>query len=105
MDGVDPEIVDEIKHVVDHVFEVKEIGEVRVRWLGHRLHAEINIALDSNLSVEKGHAIACEVRHKLLHHLKYLDNAVIHVDPVSALGEKFHCIESHSHDGTKHSHK
>jgi cation diffusion facilitator family transporter len=105
MDGVDPEVVGEIRHAIGHVPEVKEISEVRVRWLGHRLHAELNIALDSNLSVEKGHAIACEVRHKLLHHLKYLDNAVIHIDPVSASGEKFHCIENHSHDGTVHSHK
>jgi divalent metal cation (Fe/Co/Zn/Cd) transporter len=106
MDGVDPEVVDEIKHAASHVPEVKEITEVRVRWLGHRLHTELNVALDSEISIEKGHAIAREVRHKLLHHLNYLDNAVIHIDPLSASGEKFHGIEQHMHDGSSaHSHK
>jgi len=32
----------------------------RVRWIGHRPHAEVNIAVDPQLSVEAGHAIAKE---------------------------------------------
>jgi len=105
MDGVDPEVVDEIKHALGHVKEVKEVTEVRVRWLGHRLYAELNIALDSNLTIEKGHIIAKEVRHILLHHLKYLNNAVIHIDPMNASGEQFHGIEQHSHGNSSiHSH-
>ena len=60
LDGVDPEITDEIRHTADHVEGVMEITDVKVRWLGHRLHAEINITVDSSLSVENGHAIAKE---------------------------------------------
>jgi divalent metal cation (Fe/Co/Zn/Cd) transporter len=59
-----------------------DVTEVRVRWLGHHLYAEANIAVDPELSVEKGHTIAEEVRHQLLHHVQYLSSAVIHVDPV-----------------------
>jgi cation diffusion facilitator family transporter len=104
LDTVDSEVVEEIRHAVSHIKEVKEITEVRVRWVGHRLHAELNIALDSNLTVEKAHSISKEVRHILLHHLKYLDNATIHVDPMSASGEQKHSIREHSHDGSTHSH-
>lgn len=92
LDGVDPEVVDEIKHAVNHTQGVRDVTEVRVRWLGHRLHAEVNVAVDPEHSVEKGHEIAKEVPHRLLHHLHYLSNAIIHVDPMSASGEKHHCI-------------
>jgi divalent metal cation (Fe/Co/Zn/Cd) transporter len=78
---------------------------VRVRWLGHRLHAELNIAVSPELSVEEGHKIATEVRHQLLHHLKYLSNATIHIDPVNASGEKHHGVTEHTHgDLPAHSH-
>jgi cation diffusion facilitator family transporter len=86
LDGVDPEVIDEIRHAVNHIQAVRAVAEVRVRWLGHRLHAELNIAVNQGLSVEKGHDIAKEVRHQLLHHLRYLSNATIHIDPLNALG-------------------
>ena len=105
LDGVDPEVIDEVRHAAHHVAEVLEVTEVRVRWLGHRLLADVNIAIKSDLSVEQGHQIAREVRHQLLHHLRYLANATIHVDPVSASGEHHHRIVDHEHDELpSHSH-
>jgi cation diffusion facilitator family transporter len=105
LDGIDPEISDEIKHAANHTNGVEAVNNVRVRWLGHRLHAELSIAVKSNLSVEQGHDIAAEVRHQLLHHLHYLSNAVIHVDPVNASGEEYHAMLEHAHDGLPtHSH-
>ncbi|MDF0667644.1 MAG: cation diffusion facilitator family transporter [Nitrospira sp.] len=98
LDGVDPEIVEEIRHAAKHVPSVEDIAEVRVRWIGHRLLAEVNIAVASDLTVEQGHDIAKEVRHQLLHHLPYLANATIHVDPFGASGERHHGISAHDHD-------
>lgn len=90
IDGVDPEVIDEIRYAVNHVQSVKEITEVRARWSGHQLIAELNIAVDSQLSVSDGHEVAVAVRNELLDHLKYLANVVIHIDPVHASGERFH---------------
>jgi cation diffusion facilitator family transporter len=105
LDGVDPSIPDEIRHAAVHVRGVKEITDVRVRWLGHRLHAEVNITVDSSLSVEKGHGIANDFRHELLHHLRYLSDATIHVDPATESGPEYHHIAEHSHEGLlPHSH-
>lgn len=105
LDGVDPEVIDEIRHAVNHVQGVRSITEVRARWLGHRLHAEVNLAVSPELSVIEGHAIAVEARHQLLHHLPYLSNATIHVDPANHSGEEHHCIADHTHDGlSAHSH-
>lgn len=98
LDGVDPEVIDEVHHYVHHVSDVLEVTEVRVRWCGHRLLAEVNIAVPSSLSVEQGHRIAHDVRHQLLHHLPYLAHATIHVDPASASGERHHRISVHAHN-------
>jgi cation diffusion facilitator family transporter len=97
IDGIDPEILDEIQHAAVHVIGVQEITGIRVRWLGHRLYAEVNITVDSSLTVEKGHAIAKEFRHELMHHLRYLSDATIHVDPASESGPEFHRIDEHDH--------
>lgn len=105
LDGVEPAVLDEIRHAAYHVPGVREITEVRARWMGHRLHAEVNIAVDSGLTVAEGHAIAKEVRHQLLHHLPYLSDATIHIDPEGESGEDYHHIAAHTHDDLPvHSH-
>jgi cation diffusion facilitator family transporter len=105
LDGVEPEAIEEIRHGACDVPGVEDVSEVRARWLGHRLHAEVNVAVDPDLSVAEGHAIAREVNHQLLHHLSYLNGAVIHIDPVQEAGEEHHRVAAHSHDGLPtHSH-
>ena len=105
LDGADPHVVEEIRHTATHVSQVKGVTEVRARWLGHRLHAELNIAVDPRMSVAQAHAVATEVRHQILHHLDYLSLIVIHVDPADQSGETHHRIEEHAHDGfAVHSH-
>jgi cation diffusion facilitator family transporter len=95
LDGVDPKAVDDIRETARQTKGVEEVTQVRVRWLGHRLHAEINVSVDSHLSVEEGHQIAREVQHQLMHRLSYLSNAIIHVDPLSASGEEHHPLTRH----------
>jgi divalent metal cation (Fe/Co/Zn/Cd) transporter len=105
LDGVDPEVIDEIRHVSSHVEGVEDVAEVRARWLGHRLRAEVNVAVDRELSVAEGHAVARELNHRLMHELKYLDMAVVHVDPAQESGEEHHRVGAHSHAGLPtHSH-
>jgi cation diffusion facilitator family transporter len=105
LDGVDPEIIDEIEHAAGHVPQVEGVTDVRGRWLGHRLHAELNVTVSPELSIEEGHQIAVEVRHQLMHHLSFLSNAVIHIDPANAPGEAHHRLIDHTHDGLPvHSH-
>jgi cation diffusion facilitator family transporter len=105
LDGVDPRVIEEIRDAASQVPGVKEVAEVRARWSGHGLHAEVNVAVDPELSVAEGHEIAREVNHRLLHHLVYLRKVVIHIDPVQEAGEDHHRITAHSHDGLPtHSH-
>src|SRR5262245_50563668 len=36
LDGVDPEVIDEITHAINHTQGARDITEVRLRWSGHR---------------------------------------------------------------------
>lgn len=106
IDGVDPTFVEQIRSTAKKVMGVLDISEVRIRWLGHRLFADANIAVESNLPVDKAHEIAGRVRHELLHNLNFLSDVIIHVDPINASGEKHHEINEHAHDDfPKHSHE
>ncbi len=105
LDAVDPDAVHEMRRTLKGVPGVVDITEVRVRWIGHHLHAEANIAVDGSVSVERGHEIAKDARHHLLHQLRYLSDATIHVDPAGASGERYHGSEGHVHDDLPaHSH-
>jgi len=97
IDGVDPGVVDDVREAASHVAGVKDVTDVRVRWLGHQLHAEINLAVSDELTLMEGHEIAKEVQHQLIHHLSYLSGATIHVDPLKASGEENHRPGEHKH--------
>jgi cation diffusion facilitator family transporter len=90
LDGVNPGVIDEIRETARQTPRVEEVSEARVRWLGHRLYAELNVAVDPKLTVAEGHEIAVAVERRLLENLRFLSHATIHVDPVDASGEDHH---------------
>ena len=81
MDAVDPELVDEVAHVLGHVDGVEEVEAVRIRWIGHELRAEIDLVADASLSLVEAHAVAERAHHELLHEVPRLSAATIHVNP------------------------
>lgn len=91
LDGVEPEVIDKVKNITESVEGVCEVTDLRVRWIGHRLHAEINASVAPSLSVGEGHEIANAIRVKLLENFSYLSGTTIHVDPLTASGECCHC--------------
>jgi divalent metal cation (Fe/Co/Zn/Cd) transporter len=90
MDGIEPERVEAIRHEAGHIAGVLEVGEVRARWLGHSVRAEVNVVVPAETSVEDGHAVAVAVRTRLVERVEHLDEAMVHIDPPSAPGEAHH---------------
>ena len=76
LDGVEPAIVDEIYHAAEHVKDVK-IVSARARWLGHRLHTDITVAVDDKLPVSTAVKLAEQLRSELLGHISALRTATI----------------------------
>src|SRR5215212_7022723 len=104
LDGVDPDVLSQVQHAAAHVPGVRELKEVRARWLGHQLLAEVNVAVDPSLTVEQGHEIATDVHRQLVAHLPFLARALVHVDPVGASGEEHHARGERGHEGEDHGH-
>lgn len=60
---------------------VQGVDSLRLRWIGHRLRAEIDLTVDCRLTVIEAHAIADQAHHRLLHDVARLDDATVHVNP------------------------
>jgi len=84
LDAVDPAIVARIAGTVAAVDGVVAVTEVRARWVGHRLLAQVRLSVDGSLRVTRAHEIAETAHHELLHRVSNLSDAIIHVDPAVA---------------------
>lgn len=90
LDGIEPEVVDAIRETASRVPDVEDVAEIRARWVGHRVWTELNIAVDDDLTVAEGHEVAGRVQAALKHDVPHLGTVVVHVDPVSEVGERHH---------------
>ncbi len=97
LDGVDPEVLHEVEHAAEHVEGVRNIGDLKARWVGHKLCVELVVAVKSSASAKEGHEIAKEIRHQILHHLPHVGNVMIHIDPESDFGKDHYKIGRHEH--------
>ncbi|HEV2758868.1 MAG TPA: cation diffusion facilitator family transporter [Acidimicrobiales bacterium] len=81
MDAVDPDLVAHAEEVAAGVSEVQDVTEIRMRWLGHRLQAEVRMTVDRDLDVAAAHVIADRVEEALISELPLLSGAIVHVNP------------------------
>ncbi|HWS94345.1 MAG TPA: cation diffusion facilitator family transporter [Mycobacterium sp.] len=81
MDGVDPTLVDAAEAALARQPGVLVVRSVRLRWIGHRLHADAELDIDPTMSLAEAHRIAHEAEHELTHAVAKLDTALIHAYP------------------------
>ncbi len=81
MDAIEPQQLDVAEALVAQQVGVSRVGRVRMRWMGNRLHAEVHVGVDADLTVRQGHAIAERVRHALFHEVARVAEVVVHVEP------------------------
>src|SRR6266511_2651044 len=90
MDAVDPAVVDQVEQSLRATPGVLDVGELRLRWIGHRLRAECAVVVDHRLSVVDDHRIAEDAEHRLLHQVPRLTAALVHADPFPHEGTDYH---------------
>ena len=95
MDRVEPELVDRAEQTLRAIPGVRDISGLRLRWIGHRMHAEAAVVVDAGLSLLAAHEIAADAEHQLTHSVDRLTGATVHVDPDSHPGERHHTGISH----------
>lgn len=81
MDRVDPALVDRIEHQLTLATGIRTVDRVRVRWIGHELHADAEVALDPSLDLATAHDVLEDARHQLLHGIPRLGDILLHANP------------------------
>lgn len=77
LDGVEPEVTEEIRHAAGHVPGIRRIAEARARWIGHRLHADVAIEVSDELSVAEAGRVSEALRGELKSHIPALATAFV----------------------------
>ena len=77
----EPVVLDKIRATALGVRGIKTIDSIRAHRRGSTLTIDIEVAVDSRLTVEQGHQIASEVKNKLLNKVEHVQDVMVHVNP------------------------
>ena len=84
MDAVDPALVDQATDAVLGVPGVGGVRELRIRWIGHTLRAEVDVTVEATLSLVQAHDLAHHAERHLLARVHRLTAATVHASPAGA---------------------
>lgn len=83
MDGVDPTLINAAEAALAAEPGVTDVRSVRMRWIGHQLHAEAKLDIDADVSLAQAHRIAHSAEHSLTHAVPKLSTALVHAYPAN----------------------
>jgi cation diffusion facilitator family transporter len=86
MDRVDPDLVARIEHQLEDVDGIAEVGRVRVRWVGHELHADADVALAGTLALDATDVVLRAAQQRLVERVPRLCDVVLHARPYVPAG-------------------
>ena len=81
VDAIEPEIIDQIESVALSVHGVQGVHDIRARWMGHKIVADLHITVHPFMTVQDSHTIADWVDNALSAEVRALGSSVVHVDP------------------------
>ncbi len=105
LDGVEPEITAEIRHAAEHIPGIRQVLDIRTRWIGHKLTTELDVAVDANATLAEADAIATRYEKELFEHMPALTSARIRARPFDAATQSVVVANVEiSHGGHGHHH-
>jgi cation diffusion facilitator family transporter len=81
LDGIEPEIIGEIRHQAGHAPGVQGVSDVRARWVGHEIRADVRVVASPAATLEEAHRIAGAVSARLRERVDHLGEALVQVEP------------------------
>lgn len=77
----DSSFINNIKSVIQETEGVEKIDSVKVHRRGSTFTVDIEIAVDSKITVDEGHSIANNVKNKLRKKIQNIRDVMVHVNP------------------------
>ncbi|MBU5427072.1 cation diffusion facilitator family transporter [Tissierella pigra] len=75
------EIIETIKKKTESTEGVRGVKELKTRMFGNKIYVDIEIFVDSNITVEKGHEISEKVHDKLEKDIADIKHCMVHIEP------------------------
>jgi cation diffusion facilitator family transporter len=99
MDGIEPGVADEIRHAAEHVTGIAKVVDVKARWLGHQLHADVQVEIDDKVPVREANRIVDALRQEMRAHLPSLRRVSVTLGPADydAAQDDDHGAHGHHH--------
>jgi cation diffusion facilitator family transporter len=92
LDGIEPGVIEEIRHAAEHVAGIEHVADVKARWIGHRLHADVTVAVDDGILFAVAEEISAGLKRELFALLPALATANVHLvsSPASLQAGRHH---------------
>jgi cation diffusion facilitator family transporter len=81
MDAMDPTVVEQLEQTAQAVPGVEQVQAVRARWVGHQMHATLEIIVDEDVPVRESHQIVEAVQQAVQHGQSHLARVTIQIHP------------------------
>ena len=75
------QVIDRIKKIAATVSGVERVEKCVVRKVGHRYFVDMHVEVDPEMTVERGHAIAHDVKDKVREKFPAVRDVLVHVEP------------------------
>ena len=86
MDGVEPDKVEAAESALASIPHVMGVRDLRMRWVGHELLADVILDVDAGVSAAAAHDLAHEAEQRMVAAVPRLRQAVVHAHPVGVEG-------------------
>ena len=73
LDGVEPELVSRAEHALEHVDGITATNQLRLRWVGHRLHGDAVVTI-ADLPLSDVQQVTEEAERQVRSHLRNVDS-------------------------------
>jgi cation diffusion facilitator family transporter len=81
MDAVDPGLVEQATAAVTSISGIDGVRDMRIRWIGHTLRAEVDATVEPSLTLAEAHDLAHHAEAHLLAQVRRLTAATVHTSP------------------------
>ncbi len=81
LDAIEPELMDKAEIVISQQSGVEALQKLQMRWLGHRLRAEMVIAVAPEITAVQTQEVTQALRHQLRQQLPKLSDVLIETAP------------------------
>ena len=80
-DGIEPGVLETIRHAAGDGPGIREVSRVRARWMGHCMRCDVLMVLDGPISFQESRRLAREAEDRIRKALPFMEEVLVVVEP------------------------